>query len=100
MVPDVQSKLKTCAVIRRLERRNDFKEIVQWIVLTRKDTSRPFGFGESGQHFGHVISHRTIVNIGAFEDVTHQNVKVKTRRDLQAAAMFEQSVEEGFVIEN
>src|SRR5579883_1784280 len=39
MVSDVEAKLETRAVIGRLQRRDHLEEVIEWIVLTRKDTA-------------------------------------------------------------
>src|SRR5262249_43195554 len=100
VISDVRADVKARAIVRRLKRRKHFKKIIQRAGLIGKHASPLLRPGKFRQHFGDVISDLSIVNVRAAKNVPHENVEIKPARHLQAAAAFEQRVEQSVVVQN
>jgi hypothetical protein len=88
VISDVQSQLKSGAVIGCLERSKHLKKVFEWILLSRHDTPAAFCAGEFGQNFGDVIRDGSISDVGAQENISDKNVEIEMRRDSQTTASF------------
>jgi hypothetical protein len=100
VVSDVGPEHEARSFIGGLERGDHFEEIIERKILSGKRAARAIAVGKRGENFGDVIRERTIVQVGAFEDVAHQNVEIKSGGNGQATARFEEGVKEIGVVQN
>src|SRR5262245_31720473 len=100
MVPDVNADLKTGSVVGGAKRSQHFEKVIHRIGLTGNHAARLFRAREFGQQFGHVISYFPIENIGATENITHEDVEIKVRGNPKTSAAFQQRAKQSLIIEN
>ena len=100
VIADVQAELETGAIVGGLERGDHFEKVIERVVLARKNALSAFRFGKSGKDFGDVIGNAAVGEVGAFEDMANQDVKIKARGNLKAAVMLKERVKQGFIVQN
>ena len=100
MIADMGADVKGGAVIGGLQSGQHFKEIIQRAGLAGGDQPAALLAGELGEQFGDVIGDGAVLQARGAQDMAHQDVKIKVAGDAQAAALFEEGVKQGVVIED
>src|SRR6267142_456017 len=100
MIPDMHPNQETGSIIRRFERRQHLKKIIQRRFLARDDATSAFCARKLREHLGDVIRHRSLVNVRTPKYMTDEDVEIKTAGNPQATTPLKQGLEQCFVVED
>ena len=100
MVSDVRLDAERRMVIRRLQGREHFKEILEPPGLAGNDAMGALFAGILRQQLGHVIGDPAVIQPRAPQDMPHQHIEIQMRRNAQTPPVFEQRPEQKIVIKN
>jgi hypothetical protein len=100
MISDVRADEKGFVVVGFLESGEHLEDVIERVWLRGGDEARAAFARELGEKFGDVIGDGTVIDAGLAEDVADEDVKVKVSGNAEAAALFEEGADEGFVLED
>src|ERR1043166_4131414 len=100
VIADVGPQFKIVPVIGALQGQQHFKKIIQRLRLPVHAALRALDIRILGQNFRDIISNHPVIDSTAPQYVPYENVKIKVRREGEAAAMFEHGLKQFFIIEN
>ena len=100
MIADMGADVKGGAVVGGLQGGQHIKEIIQRTGLAGGDQPAALLAGEFGEQSRRRNRRRSGLPGPMAQDMAHQDVEIEMAGDTQAAALFEEGVKQGVVVEN